>query len=391
MLAWHQWFEHDLPFDPAQDFPAFLKQAPAKWVVYLLADAADRPVQLLCVKDLRYSLEHRLGEGESVEPSKRVNYRELVRHVYWRRVDSAFEADVAYLECARLIFPDTYQGMVGRRPAWFVQIDPQAKYPRYLKTTDLLSDRAQLIGPLEDRAAANRLIALAEDTFELCRQEFHSRLLAAPRGRACAYKEMGRCPAPCDGSESLDSYRQRVAASAQALVDPEPLIRQQQEQMRRAAAELQFERAARIKALIDQLAQLGQGPFRHVRRLEDFRFLCLQRGPRAKTAKAFLVTPGQVQPLACLSAEPTHPADLLRTALALSQQSPPLLDLAAAERLGIVTHHLFAPKHKQGVFLPLSTIDERALLKAYRELLKQKVDDETEGEGVVQELPLAGY
>src|SRR5687767_13612522 len=32
-------FERAAVFDPAGDFEAFLKQAPAKWVVYLLADA----------------------------------------------------------------------------------------------------------------------------------------------------------------------------------------------------------------------------------------------------------------------------------------------------------------------------------------------------------------
>ena len=54
-------FEQQLDFDPAGDFEAFLRLAPAKWAVYLLSDADDRPVQLLCVKNLRYSLKRRLG------------------------------------------------------------------------------------------------------------------------------------------------------------------------------------------------------------------------------------------------------------------------------------------------------------------------------------------
>ena len=104
-------FERHADFDPAADFEAFLRGVPAKWVVYLLADGDDRPVQLLCVKNLRYSLKRRLG-GEDVAaaaPSKRrVDYRELVRRVYWRRVDSAFEADWLYYEAARRVFPQAY-------------------------------------------------------------------------------------------------------------------------------------------------------------------------------------------------------------------------------------------------------------------------------------------
>ena len=85
-------FDGRAAFDPAADFDAFLRQVPARWAVYLLADADDRPVQLLCVKNLRYSLKRRLGTDEDLGPSKRVNYRDLVRRIHWRRVDSACAA-----------------------------------------------------------------------------------------------------------------------------------------------------------------------------------------------------------------------------------------------------------------------------------------------------------
>src|SRR4051812_43360948 len=87
-------FDHRLDFDPAGELDAFLKQAPAKWVVYLFTDADDQPIQLLCVKNLRASIKRRLGGDELIGPSRKVNYREVVRRIYWRRVDSAFEADL---------------------------------------------------------------------------------------------------------------------------------------------------------------------------------------------------------------------------------------------------------------------------------------------------------
>src|ERR1700685_986137 len=106
-------FDHGVAFDPGQDFEQFLKRVPAKWVVYLLSDEHDAPVQLLCVKNLRYSLKRRRGGGEKIAPPRRVNSRDLVRHIHWRRVDSAFEADWLYYEAARCVFPQSYQGMVG--------------------------------------------------------------------------------------------------------------------------------------------------------------------------------------------------------------------------------------------------------------------------------------
>jgi excinuclease UvrABC nuclease subunit len=379
-------FDYVADFDPAAALDEFLRGVPAKWVVYLLADADDQPVQLLCVRNLRASLKRRLGgEEDGAGPSRRVDYRQLVRRIHWRRVDSAFEADAVYLEAARALFPQTYQGMVGFRPAWFVHVDPAAAFPRYVKTVDLTRSAGVFVGPVEDKHAAARLIELAEDSFDLCR--YYNVLVEAPRAKACAYKEMGKCPAPCDGSIPMDRYREMIATSATALVDPAPAVREQTARMQRAAAELKFEQAARVKRVVDQLGQLGKGPFRHARRLEDFAYLSLQRGPRQGTAKVFLVTPGRIEEVAGLVNEPVEPGDLLRHVLGLATaRREAAVDPVGAERIGVVAHHLFLAKQSHGVFLPLGEADEKQLPRAYRELQKQKVAEETEGEGVTREL-----
>jgi excinuclease UvrABC nuclease subunit len=395
-------FTHCAAFEPDADFEAFRKSIRAKWVVYLMADAADRPVQLLCVKNLRYSLERRLGPGDAEQaaaPNRRVNYREIVRRVYWRRVDSAFEADAIYLEAAREIFPQTYQGMVGFRPAWFVHVDPDARFPRYVKTIDLSERTGTYIGPLEDKRDAATLVEQVEDWFDLCR--YYSTLIDSPNAKPCAYKEMGKCPSPCDGSISIDQYRRLVEWSLTTLVDPAEMIRQQTQRMQLASADLKFEAAAKIKAYIDELSTLGKGPYRHARRLQDFVYLSLQRGPREGTAKVFLITPGRIDEIAGLIQDPPRPAELLKLAFTLAAHHtghspalalatlpppPPVIDTAGAERIGVVAHHLFLAKQTHGVFLPLEHIDEQSVSKAYRDLLKQKPQDQTEGEGVVKEL-----
>jgi excinuclease UvrABC nuclease subunit len=336
------------------------------------------------VKNLRHSLKRRLGGGEDVGPSKRVDYRDLVRRIYYKRVDSAFEADCVYYEAARTCFPNTYSGMVGFRPAWFVHVDPNAAFPRFVKTNDLSPRPGQLIGPLEDKHAAQRLVELAEDSFNLCR--YHNILVQAPHGVACAYKEMGKCPAPCDGSIAMDPYRSNVARAADAVVNPGPTLAQHTTRMRQAAGELKFELAGRIKSLIDSLAKLGTGPFRHARRLDDFAYLSLQRGPTAKAAKLFLITPGQIRMALCLRDLPAQSSDVLRYLLHAAQERLPVQTTADAERMGIVSHHLFSAKASQGVFLPLGELEEKSFAKAYKDLLKQKIADEAEEEGVMKEL-----
>jgi excinuclease UvrABC nuclease subunit len=374
-----------LDFDPEGDFEKFLEQAPAKWVVYLLADASGEPVQLLCVKNLRQSLKRRLAGNEALVLSKRVEYRQIVRQIYFRRVDSALEADWVYHDVARQIFPNTYQGMTGFRPAWFIHVDPETDFPRYGKTTDLGRTTGVYLGPFEDKHAAAKIIELVEDWFDLCR--YYQILIQAPRGRACAYKEMGKCPAPCDGSISMDQYRIVMDWSARVLADPGEFLRDQEQRMRDAAADLRFETAGKIKTFADQVAQLGKGPWRHLRRLRDFAFVSLQPGPTPRRAKVFLIVGGRIEEIADLIGEPRHPADLLRTILAAAEYRPARPpDALATERIGIVTHHLFSSRQTQGVFIPLADLAESSFSKAWRDLSKQKQPEETEGEGVQKEL-----
>jgi excinuclease UvrABC nuclease subunit len=379
--------DHEIAFDPAADFEAFLREAPAKWAVYLFADADDNPLQLLCVKNLRYSLKHRL-QGETISLTKRIDYREIVRKIHWRRVDSAFEADWVYHDIARQIFPESYQGMVGFRPAWFIHVDPDADFPRYVKTIKPTEKPGVYVGPLEDKHAAARLIELIEDAFDLCR--YYNILLEAPRGRACAYKEMGKCPAPCDGSISMEQYHRMIEWSAATLADASEMIHQQNDRMKHAAAELRFETAAKIKAFIDQLSHLGKGAFRHARLLRDFAYITLQPGPKAGSAKLFLILPGLIEEIADISAEPARPSELLPTIFALAGEfSQSTLDTPGVERIGIVAHHLFSPKRSQGVFLPIADLADpsgKALLKAYRTVAKVEQPEEVEAEGVVKEL-----
>jgi excinuclease UvrABC nuclease subunit len=199
-------------------------------------------------------------------------------------------------------------------------VDPDADFPRYTRTTDLACSGGLLMGPFEDKHAAGRFIQLIEDAFDLCR--YYNILLQAPSGKACAYKDMGKCPAPCDGTISMVQYRQMVRWSAEVAADPLEHIRQHALRMQAAAGELNFEAAGKIKTHIDQLRHLAGGDFRHVGLLKDLVYLSLQRGPRAGTARVFLITPAAIVEIAgVISASQTW-SDLLRLVFSLTEHAP---------------------------------------------------------------------
>ena len=182
--------------------------------------------------------------------------------------------------------------MVGFRPAWFVHVDPDANFPRYVKTTDLAARTGVYLGPLEDKHAAARLIQLAEDAFDLCR--YYNILVESPHAKACAYKEMGKCPAPCDGSISMDAVPPaRRAGACETLVDPAEFVREQEPPDaagggRAAVRDGGEDQAVRrsVDAARQGLASGTSGRWR------TSRSLSLQRGPRAGRRRCFSSRPG---------------------------------------------------------------------------------------------------
>ena len=379
-------FDGHVEFDAQSPIETLLPKLPGRWCVYCFADAERRPVQLLCVKNLRASVKRRLGIVDAPEePTKRINYREVVRHVFFRRVEGALEQDLLYQDAARALFPSQYRALVPDRPAWFVHVDPGATHPRFRAVSDPREPTGRLFGPMSEKQDAMALVESLEDLFDLCR--YHHLLVQSPDARACPYKDMGRCPAPCDGSITLDAYRALVRLATSFLDDPAATIRQHERRMKQAAEELLFEQAESVRKLVEEMKALTRGPYRLLRAMEAFAFVALQRGPRARTAKLFLVTPGACEHVLSLSGRDSELGGVVGSVLSMHERLPRVArDDRSVERLACVAQHMLSAK-TPAVFLPLRDFDERSLGKALRELVKAPPEPEAapDDEGVVRE------
>ena len=170
-----------------------------------------------------------------------------------------------------------YTELMRPNQGWFIHVDPDAQFPRYTKTTEPTGRSGQIIGPFVDKHAAARMIELIEDAFDLCR--YHHILTQYPNGKACAYKEMGKCPARCDGSISIEQYRRLIDMSVAGLSEIGFLIAQHSRRMEQAAAECAaLRRRQRTAPDVDQLERLRQGRFAAARPLGEFAFVTIQRG-----------------------------------------------------------------------------------------------------------------
>ncbi len=271
-------------------------QLPTGGGVYLLSDAEDRPVQLAAAGSLKRVLAARLSETPPEEPAtgrRRLELWRIVRRIRWIPADSQFELTWRYLRIARELMPDSYQEQLAFPPAWFVHVDPVAEVPRFSTGRTLKAPPGMDIGPFATGSDAGRFVQILQDAFDLCRYE--NILEQAPHGQPCAYYEMGRCPAPCDGSVPMALYRETLhSALAFACGDREPLYAGLTARMREQAANQAFERAAATKSQIERARGIEHESFRHARPITTFDYLVLQRGGGATRVRPFFVRAGRI-------------------------------------------------------------------------------------------------
>lgn len=213
------------------------------------------------------------GGGVAGGKGTRADLGEVVARVSAMPVGSGFEADMVYLALARERMPRVYRQLMARGALGVVGLDASDTIPApvALVLEEAGSRPAEwLLGPVEIKNVG-RLVDAVVDAFDLCR--YPNIVRQAPHGVACAYKEMGRCPAPCDGSETLEAFRARVALAVQAVrVSATERERGVRTAMREAAASARFEEAGALKKSLERLEALdkvgaGAGTFatfRHV-------------------------------------------------------------------------------------------------------------------------------
>ncbi|MHC4233971.1 MAG: UvrB/UvrC motif-containing protein [Planctomycetota bacterium] len=280
----------DLP-DPGQ--PLDRKILPSGGGVCALTDGQGRLILTLAGEDLRRSLGIRLERPAQEDRRRRADLRAVARRLWWRSTFSVFETSLTYLQIARQLAPQSYRQELAFGPVWFARINLQDRFPRWVSDKFALTPPTIDIGPFRDRGSCRRFIELLEDIFDLCR--YYEVLKHAPDGQACAYKEMGKCPAPCDGSVSMEHYRGALAASVEfARGDCDTRLSQLEEAMSSAAGGLEFERAARIRAQIERTRKILGNDGRLQPTPDSFRYLVIQRGGGTTRIKPFFVDCGHV-------------------------------------------------------------------------------------------------
>lgn len=360
-------FDHSMTLpDPAE--PLDKVSLPSGGGVYALVDENGSVLQTIGTQSLRRSIYHRLCPPATDRPSRRADLRAIARELRWQPTYSVFETDHTYLTLARRLRPGRYRKELAFGPVWFARIQPADRFPRWQIDSTLTAAPGVNVGPFFERRRCAAFVELLEDLFDLCRK--HEILQQAPQGTPCLYHEMGKCPAPCNGSIPLTEYASMLRQSIEFAVggDDSPL-RTLKKQMKAAAANQEFERAGRIKDRMDRVAGVLKNDGRVCRTPDAFRYLIVQRGGGTSRIKPFFVHRGAIQVgevARFKELDAVVPEWINRTASAVAEETP-ADTVYRSECIWLVSHFLLKGDKAPGLFLPATELtDAKAVAQRIR-------------------------
>jgi excinuclease ABC subunit C len=224
--------------------------------VYLFRDARGEVLYVGKAKSLRSRVRSYFGSGRDLSAKN----RRLMREV------DAVETLVVGTEGEALILEANL--IKEHRPRYnillrddkrypYIKVTVQEPFPRVYVTRRVINDGARYFGPYTQVGAMRQALDVVKrmHTVRSCRYA----LPDEGPDRPCLDHHIGRCRAPCVGLQSEEDYRAMIEEILRVLEgDTEDLRRETEERMQAAAAELDFETAARLRDVARGLDSLAR-------------------------------------------------------------------------------------------------------------------------------------
>jgi len=246
---------------------------PRRAGVVVLLGEGDAVVLISAAADMRAFLADRLGtSGE--RDGRRADLRPVTRRVLGYACGTGMETQWLLGRIAMRRDAGLLRELMQRSAVHLLVFEQEPMRWRVMDSIGMAGPIGRWLGPLPRASTAQRIGEAIDEVFSLCR--YPRELALAPGGTACAYKEMGKCPAACDGSEPLEAYRARFDG-AWVLVGGglDRAVALSERAMGEASAGLDFEGAAHYKRAGELLGAVPIGEHRLSRGLRGMRTLVI--------------------------------------------------------------------------------------------------------------------
>ena len=140
----------------------------------------------------------------------------------------------------------------------YLKVTLNEEYPKILTTRRLLNDGAKYYGPYMGKGTIRKNLEIVQKLFKppMCKRKFPDDI---KKGRPCLNYHINKCFAPCTGNVSKEEYRD-IFEQICGFLDGnhKELTAKLTAEMKKASAELKFEKAALLRDKINSIAELDE-------------------------------------------------------------------------------------------------------------------------------------
>jgi DNA polymerase III subunit epsilon len=211
--------------------------------VYLFKDRQGRVLYVGTSRDIRRRVRTYFTASEQrTRMAEMVGIAESVTPVVCH---TTLEAEVRELRLIAEHKPRYNRRSRHPERALWVKLTVEA-FPRLSIVREVRDDGTRYVGPFSSRLAAESAIAALHEVVPL--RQCTKKLSVRGRSSDCALAQMGRCGAPCTGSQSVEDYASVVAEAAAVLGgDAREVVSALHERMGLLAGQERFEDAGAVR------------------------------------------------------------------------------------------------------------------------------------------------
>lgn len=275
------------------DFEEELKKLPNKPGVYIMHDAQDAILYVGKAINLRNRVRsyfrENIGRGPQID--KMVS---LIARFEYIVTDSELEALVLENNLIKEHLPKYNTLLKDDKTYPYIKVTMGEEYPRILFSREMKKDKSRYFGPYTGAAAVKDTIELLNKLYRL---RTCNRSLPKDIGmdRPCLNYHIKQCQAPCQGYITKEEYKQQVEQALDFLNgNYTAILKELESKMQEAAANMEFEEAARYRDLLNSVKSVSQKQKITDSVGEDRDIIALAREDKDTVVQVFFVRDGRL-------------------------------------------------------------------------------------------------
>lgn len=234
---------------------AQVKKVPEKPGVYLMKDKWGNVIYVGKAKRLKQRVSSYFRSLNSHAPKVR-SMVAVVEEFEYILTDSEMEALILEQTLIKQYKPKFNILLRDDKQYPYIKVTVDEAFPRLLMTRQLSRDKSRYFGPYTSAEAVRRTIEALQEIYPIRKC---NRRLEKMEERPCLNFHIRKCLGPCQGNVHQDAYRAMIEEILKFLGGKTDFLREKlTEDMKTAAAALEFERAAELRnqlMAIDQLME----------------------------------------------------------------------------------------------------------------------------------------